>query len=104
MTTTTLNGADRVPPRAADLDSADSAPVARGGTRVNPLWVVHNIFGGDALDAYLRSRPDRCSECGYRVVTQGHRPGPRHFWGFPPWEESGQEDVCGCSQWKPAKV
>jgi hypothetical protein len=33
MTTTTHNGADRVPPRAADLDSADSAPVARGGTR-----------------------------------------------------------------------
>jgi hypothetical protein len=66
--------------------------------------IVLQVLGDAQLKAYLTALPGRCSECGYHIATQGHRPGPRYFWGFAPWEEPGQDDAAGCSRWAPAKV
>jgi hypothetical protein len=58
------------------------------------------LSDSDGLTEYLSSLPGRCPECGYHAPTQGHLFGVRHWWGFEPWEEAGQE-VEGCSRWAP---
>jgi hypothetical protein len=65
---------------------------------------VLDLLGGPKLDSYLAGLPGRCSECGYDIVSQGHRPGPRYFWGMAPWQDADQDPAVGCSQWIPPKV
>jgi hypothetical protein len=67
------------------------------------LDTLTSCLSGPALDAYLASLPGRCTECGYHIATQGHRPGPRWFTGLEPWKDSDIEDADGCSQWTPQR-